>query len=126
MRARSFSNALVLCALAWTSSCGDPRDVQVPVVPERTPETLPVFARAPAQAYATVRIQTPEGASPKSCPLNVALAVGASCDQITSPSGMCDAVRNGKDAAVQCYIGPLNKSGSVRDVDLLLEHALLP
>jgi hypothetical protein len=126
MSTRGSATALVVCGLAWTSGCGDPRDAQVPLVPDRDPVALPMFAQSPAQAFASIGIQNPDGLGTMSCPLSLVLALGSSCDRITTGDGTCSSVRNGEDAVVRCSILPLADVPSVYDVDLLLGHSLLP
>jgi hypothetical protein len=126
MSGRGSLRVPVLCVLSWTGGCGVPRDAQVPLVPDRDPVTLPTFAQVPAQAFASIEVQSSEGASTKSCPVSLGLALGSSCDRITSAEGTCGAVRNGEDGVVDCAIRPRTDAPSIYDVDVLLGHALLP
>jgi hypothetical protein len=116
---------LVLCLSASAPACGDPRDIQVPLIPETNPMVVPELARAPVQAFASVGIQGAEGGDAEPCPLNVVLALGSSCDRIASGGATCGSLREG-DGIVQCSVRPGADAPSVFDVDLLFEHRLLP
>jgi hypothetical protein len=122
---RSVAAHLALCIAALVSSCGDPREVQVPLIPERSPTTTPTFARAPTQAFTSISIQTAAGVDPMACPLNVDLALGNSCERNTLGDGTCGFVRDSRDGLVSCVVRARPKSPDVYDVDLLLEHTLL-
>jgi hypothetical protein len=86
----------------------------------------PMFARARAQAFANIGVQSLDGAPPDACPLNFALALGSSCDRITSEDGTCNSLRDGESALVQCLVHPRSEGPGVYDVDLHLEHTSLP
>jgi hypothetical protein len=123
---RSVTALLALLMVSPAPGCGDPRDVQVPLIPERNPTTTPTFARAPAQAFTSIGIQAAGGGDSMACPLDFALALGDSCERDTSGDGACESVRDSRDGLVDCLVRPRTETPDLYDVALLLEHALLP
>jgi hypothetical protein len=122
----SVTALLTLLMASPVSGCGDPGEVQVPLIPERNPTTTPTFARAPAQAFTSVGIQAVGGVDSIACPLDFAVALGDSCERDTSGDGTCRSVRDRRDGLVSCIVRPRTETPDLYDVDLLLEHALLP
>ncbi len=124
---RSVTALLTLLMASPVSGCGDQREVQVPLIPERNPTTTPpTFAPAPAQAFTSIGIQAAGGGDSMACPLDFALALGDSCERDTSGDGTCGSVRDSRDGLVNCVVRPRTETPDRYDIDLLLEHTLLP
>ena len=54
------------------------------------------------------------------------LALGSSCDRVSSAGGTCHALRDGESALVQCLVHSRSEAPGVYDVELRLEHTSLP
>jgi hypothetical protein len=114
--------------VTWASAlgCGDPGDVDVPIIPVvAPPDRAPIFATAPAQAFVSIDIRGSEDSSVVGCPIQYTSTLGQSCERIVAISS-CSAVRDGKDGVVQCALRPHADAPDTYDVELKLEHELLP
>jgi hypothetical protein len=117
---------IVFVMLATALGCGDPGDVEVPIVPVvAPPDRAPTFAAARAQAFASIDIRGSEDSSVVGCPIQYTSTLGQSCERI-APNSSCSAVRDGKDGVVQCALRPHADAPGTYDVELELEHELLP
>jgi hypothetical protein len=111
---------------AGALACGDPRDVHVPLIPEVDPSRLvPTFALAPTRAFAIVNIRGLPDAGAAGCPFAYTIALGESCDRIGA-EGTCQALRDEADGVAQCALRPRLDAPGAFDVELLIEHDLLP
>jgi hypothetical protein len=116
--------ALIVGVLA--AACGDPGDVQVPLLPQKTPQrTAPVLARALPEAVTRIRVATFADAGAPSCPLSFSTSLGQS-SEVTALGGAGERVIDGASATVACVVCPLVAAPDRYDVDLVLEHERLP
>jgi hypothetical protein len=124
---RTVSTLLALWLFVPAFGCGDPRDIQVPIIPQEQPTATPTFMRAPARAFASIDVRAADGVDAMACPLDYASALVPSCEQPSSRDGSCGAsLRDGDDGLVKCSVIPRPEDPQMYDVDLLLEHRLLP
>ena len=119
--------ALLALGLSGSAShCGDPRDIELPLPSPGDPIVTPTFARAPAQAFTNLGIQSLNRAEVEACPLDFALTLGSSWERIDANDGAGGPVRDGEGALVQCRVRPRFETAAVYDVELMLEHGSLP